>query len=230
MSIINLSHKFIFVHVPKSAGTSVTAALSWYTTFCDLEIGGTALGEELQPYYLKRFGVRKHSTAREIRQLVGDAVWSHAFKFAFVRHPFARSYSIYHFLKHRFRTWKGSEIMDSFHDFSGFVRSDFFLTNDGPDQQFRPQWFWIRDEASDRAVVDFIGRVENLEKDLAHVIDRIAIPCLDAPMSFDPATRANSSTEPDEWRRHVDSEAQELIIKRHQPDFDRLGYSRTVQA
>ena len=47
MAIINQSKKFIFVHVPKAAGTSVTSAFSKYTSYQDLEIGGAKFGESI---------------------------------------------------------------------------------------------------------------------------------------------------------------------------------------
>jgi len=84
MAIINHSFNFVFVHVPKAAGTSVTSILSKYTNYCDLEIGATEFGEYIQPAYKKRFGLAKHSPARDIRNLVGAVAWSKFFTFSFV--------------------------------------------------------------------------------------------------------------------------------------------------
>ena len=61
MTIINNSYKFIFGHIPKAAGTTITNQLSAYTNYCDLEIGGTCFGEKIQPAYKKRFNISKHS-------------------------------------------------------------------------------------------------------------------------------------------------------------------------
>ena len=69
--IVNHSHKFIFVHVPKAAGTSVSELFSKFSAYSDLEVGGTELGEALQNAYKCRFGLTKHSTAEEIRAVVG---------------------------------------------------------------------------------------------------------------------------------------------------------------
>jgi hypothetical protein len=101
--IINHTHRFIFVHVPKTAGTSVSTALSKYSTYRDLEIGGTPLGEAVQPFMSDRFGLRKHSTAANIRDVVGAASFQSYFSFCLVRNPFNRLQSTYHFLK----GWKG---------------------------------------------------------------------------------------------------------------------------
>ena len=73
--IVNHSHKFIFVHVPKAAGTSVSELFSKFSAYSDLEVGGTELGVALQKAYKRRFGLSKHSTAEVIRAIVGEETW-----------------------------------------------------------------------------------------------------------------------------------------------------------
>ena len=85
VSIINFAHKFLFVHVPKSAGTTVTQTLSMLTCLGDVEIGGTEFAKMLERAYGPKFGVRKHSTGGELRKIVRDEVWTGLYKFAFVR-------------------------------------------------------------------------------------------------------------------------------------------------
>ena len=102
MTIINNSQGFLFVHVPKAAGSSVVNALCEYTRYCDLEIGATAFGEAIQGPYVKRFGLAKHSTAQQLKTLVGDEAWSRYFTFSFVRNPYHRMFSAFRFL----RSWE----------------------------------------------------------------------------------------------------------------------------
>jgi len=68
MSIINNKYKFIFVHVPKNGGTSITNFLSSYSTALDIEIGGTQIGELLQTSYIERYGISKHSTSLNLKK------------------------------------------------------------------------------------------------------------------------------------------------------------------
>ncbi len=58
--VINDTHNFIFVHVSKSAGSSDTKLLSSFGQYSDLEVGGTELGEAIQPFMQRRFGLSKH--------------------------------------------------------------------------------------------------------------------------------------------------------------------------
>lgn len=223
MSIINHSRQFIFVHVPKTAGTTLAATLSGFNRYCDLEIGATAFGEQIAGPYSRRFGIRKHSTAAEIRDLVGEDVWDDAFTFAFARHPLSRTFSIYKFLKTSWRNWKGSEVMDELDTFPQFVESDLFLTH-GPDRILRPQVFWLHDSSGGGPItVDFVGRVERLRQDLATVLDRIEPG---AASDLEGLPWANRSTRHDEWRGAYSSSAViEKVVRRYAIDFQTLDYS-----
>jgi hypothetical protein len=70
--MISHEHKFIFVHVPKTGGTSIESLL---------DLSGA-----------------KHNTARQYRNFFPD-VWKRYFSFAFVRNPWDRVLSFYMFRK-----------------------------------------------------------------------------------------------------------------------------------
>lgn len=224
MTIINASHNFIFIHVPKSAGTTVTATLSPLTSFCDVEIGGTLHGEAIQDYYIKRFRIRKHSTASEIRGLVGDDFWCQAFSFAFVRNPYSRAYSFYTFLKNN-DIGQTQSLVNDFSDFDEFLRSDFFAS-EGPDRLFSPQGLWTSGKDG-QTMVDFVGHIETLEADLRYVRKKIN-PLIGVPDP--PLGMLNASAPLDAWRGNISSEAQERIINRYGRDFDQFGYSRGLSS
>ncbi len=178
MTIINHSLSFTFIHVPKAAGTSLSIALSAYSNYCDIEIGGTELGQAMQAAYRKRFGLAKHATAPQIRQVIGAETWAKHFKFAFVRNPFARCLSTYHFLK----KWHNLDAqfvnkLQSFNSFEDYVLSDMWETSNGPDQLFRPQTHWLcANQNSTDVLVDFVGHVETIDADLKTILDTIGIP------------------------------------------------------
>lgn len=169
--ILNRSHGFIFVHVPKTAGTAVHHYLSRFTTPQDVDI--CDLPPRMAHYYGTTFNLRKHSTAPEILGFVGEETFKRMFKFALVRNPFARCYSLYRFLKHRFRSWENSSIMDEFDNVDSFVTSDFFQS-EGPDRILSPQCFWLCG-AEGRLMVDQVGRIERLECEMSKMLGSIGL-------------------------------------------------------
>jgi hypothetical protein len=215
--IVNRSCKFIFVHIPKCAGTTLSQELGRFTSYCDLELGGTAFGEKLAPLYKERFGLRKHSTASEIVALVGQKYWGACFTFAFVRDPFARAYSVYKFLR-QWKRWEGRSEIQALPDFRAFVASSFF-EGDGPDRIMKPQCYWVQDSAGD-LLTDFVGRVEQLEADLGHVLARLGLERSPEPL----ATR-NRTAHSVQWiAAYSDPDTVQRVARKYQADFETFGY------
>lgn len=166
--IISRSRNFIFVHSPKTGGTSVSHALAPLTRWCDIELGGTASGERINQEFRKRHGMHKHSRASFIRRAVGEEFWSKSFKFAFRRDPEERNRSIYRYLKAK-RTYRAEQVPATY---EAFLKWKPFTDGLGPDFMFRPQDYWL-DEP-----LDFIGRTETLEADFNTICEKIGAPGL----------------------------------------------------
>ncbi len=226
--IVNHSHRFIFVHVPKAAGTSVTELFSQYSSYRDLEVGGTLLGEALQSQFKKRYGLTKHATAREIRKVIGEQEWSGFLKFSIVRNPYARAQSMYHFMKR----WRGNKdmdplaFMDKMPDFRTFVLSPQFRKQK-KHRILWPQAAWLQDE-SGQMIVDLVGRVESLDEDLRHVFERLpSLQRKDAAALEAP--KANKSASDDDELNDLlgkDPEVEQRIYEGYKADFDSFGYAR----
>jgi len=179
--IISNSHKFIFVHILKTAGTSICAALDPSLRWNDVILGGTGFGEKVNASYKERFGLRKHSSASQIRAVVGDEVWSQYFKFAFVRHPYTRVVSFYTWLGEAIRrnadrgspvwSWPTTQAFVESPTFSDFIRNEMFLKTEAA----RPQTESVCDEEG-RCLVDFVGRFEGLVAGMSTLSERLGLP------------------------------------------------------
>jgi hypothetical protein len=223
MAVINHSYKFVFVHIPKAAGTSVTRVLSRYTGYCDQEIGGTDFGERVQLAYQRRFNLAKHTPASGLRSIMGQVAWKQYFSFAFVRDPFARCLSTFSFL----RKWEGAgpeftKRMKAFGSFDQYVLSGIWEQSNGPDDIFRPQLHWVRSGPKAAGLlVDFIGHVERIDEDMAHVLGVI-----------DPLKGRLQRPEVPQLNRSADSTVSEIrdprviqkIVQRYGEDFEAFGY------
>jgi hypothetical protein len=103
--ILSHKYKFIFIHIPKCAGTSITQSLIPYLGQDDLVLGCTPEFEALSREYKAKGWIHKHSTASEIREFVGEETWNSYFKFAFVRHPLDLILSLYFWWKKTAADW-----------------------------------------------------------------------------------------------------------------------------
>jgi hypothetical protein len=110
--IISHSHKFIFVHIHKTGGTSIEQGLDPHLAWNDLILGGSRLGERMQPFYAKKFGLGKHSTVSEIESVCGSKYLDDYYVFSLVRHPVARMCSMYNFVATTLDRWARQQKID----------------------------------------------------------------------------------------------------------------------
>ncbi|MGD0192664.1 MAG: sulfotransferase family 2 domain-containing protein [Rhizomicrobium sp.] len=167
MTIVSVSHGFIFVHVPKTAGTSLKRYLRPFEREGDVHI------EVAREAVRANFALRKHCSVAEIRQQLGEERFASLFKFSAVRNPFDRTLSTFLFLKFNFRDWDSSEQMDAFDSLESFVSSDLFGRS-GPGRIFLPQSSWLTDAAG-KLTTDAIIKMESLESDMAVVLKTLGL-------------------------------------------------------
>jgi len=140
--IVLHAHRLIYIHPPRTAGTSVTRWLSALTAWRDLELGGTDLGEAMQPEFYRRFGLSKHSTYAEA--IAVDPALASYRSIGTWRDPLDRVRSIFGFLRgHDAEVEPGwRAVLHTCRDVNDFVTSGFFAT-DGPDRMFLPLRTWL---------------------------------------------------------------------------------------
>ena len=95
--LILSSHRVVFIHLHRCAGSSVEASLAALLRWNDILLGSTRLGEALQPIYQELCGLHKHSSAAEVKAVIGEASWRESLTFTTVRCPFERTASLYNF-------------------------------------------------------------------------------------------------------------------------------------
>lgn len=168
--LISHKHKFIFIHIQKTAGTSISSALE---PFC----------EDLYPSI-------KHWSARKIKEKFGPDVWNEYFKFSFVRNPYERLLSWYNMID-RAREIPGnnpnpfhSYIHKNIHSFSEFIMNDkVFIDVNVLRWRLSPQRIaqFQRVSESGRIIVDFVGKYENINEDFSSICKKLNIEGVTLP-------------------------------------------------
>jgi hypothetical protein len=224
--IINQSVGFTFIHIPKSAGTSITQFLSRLNCPFDLEIGGTVFGEDIQRAYKQRYNLRKHSTLAEARDTIAMArPPGDMFCFTFVRNPYTRLSSIFYFL----RQWEDYDpdllrIMKSFASFHEFVASGLFMRVPGPDNIFRPQSDWLKIDGQVSQDIHYF-RIEEVARAIETIRHELVKRGADINLLLNPFPQANrSQNNPSSNIIGLPGEAVASINNYYAEDFSTLGY------
>ena len=150
--MINHEHKFIFVHIPKTAGITVIQMLSRACSVDDKFKSGHPIYDK----YLEFFG-------QSIKEY---------FSFCIVRNPWDRLVSVFHYLQNGGRNNKDAKQGEMLKDynFKSFVHD--FSFEKFPYIHFKPQMYFIKSVDN----FDYIGRLENLQEDFNIICDKIGIP------------------------------------------------------
>tara|TARA_Y100000310_G_scaffold342972_1_gene448537 strand:- start:108 stop:680 length:573 start_codon:yes stop_codon:yes gene_type:complete len=147
--MINHEHKFIFIHIPKTAGSSIE----------DFFIDRLSLKRKDHVYWDdKNHQWAQHYTLAEL----GSHKYKYYFKFAFVRNPWDRVVSACMYRKSSIRNFL-------MHNHAKNIEGK----RDPARHQMPQHEFLVDIYGKHRA--DFVGRFENLQTDFNHVCDRIGI-------------------------------------------------------
>jgi hypothetical protein len=205
------SREFIFVHIQKTAGTSIEKMLKRNAADAAIWHG-------------------RHGHAMAGLKEIGPERWHRYFTFAFVRNPWDRLVSYYAMIKaniDQLPWWKrllprpfDVEIWNYVHRNSGDFRS--FLENctgtiydKGAYKSFLFNQCEYISDADGRILVDHVGRFENLREDAGTALARIGIQ-EEIPM-------LNRSGH-EHYRNYYDASMRELVRARVARDIEAFGY------
>ena len=171
--MIDHKKKCIFVHVTKTGGSSIQLALN------------------MENYHLP---------ASKIKEIVGKNKWNDYFKFSFVRNPWDKIVSQYHFNRHNWglknatfkeyiQAWQNGKRISAYPPFN---------------------LYYINEK------IDFVGRFENLQEDFDKICGKIGIERQKLPHK--------KKTKHKHYTEYYDEETKQIVAKKFAEDIDYFGY------
>jgi hypothetical protein len=215
--LLSIKYNFLFVHIAKTGGTSVRAALQplrWHDPWYYAQF----LCSRLSHLSGHRIGSKfpRHSRIVAAKEMLPGAFFNDLFKFAIVRNPWDLQVSSYHHIRR-----ERPHLMSHINGFEEF--SQWKLDPERPyqyhvDTSIQSQLDYLIDLQGHLAV-DFIGHYETLAQDFAEITRRIGVPHLSLPHKRQATDRDK------DYRGYYNDRLAERVGDYFKRDIDRLGYT-----
>ncbi len=214
--ILSNRYNFLYVHIAKTGGTSVRAALKSM--------------QWRDPYYFAQWicsrlsGMTGHRIAAKLprhskiicaQEMLPKEFFDGLYKFAFVRNPWDLQVSSYHHLKR-----ERPHLLEGHESFEAFTR--WKLNPERPyqyhlDTAMTPLTDYLSDMRGN-LLTNFIGRYERLHEDWHHICTHLNMPTPELPHKRQATDRGK------DYRSYYTDDLAEAIGQYFQRDVELLGY------
>lgn len=207
--LLSRTHSFLFVHIYKNAGRSITTALAPFATSrAEWLFARLLLKLKVPTDFLYFLPCPPHAKALEIQRRIGNAQFDNLFSFAFVRNPWDWQVSLYRYMlqttnhhQHKLGRDLGT--------FDRYIRWRC-------ENEVRLQKDFICGDG-DELLVDFVGRFERLGADFDTICERIGIS---ASLPMLNVSNRNSTS----YRDYYNEETKVLVEKAFEQDIEYFQY------
>ena len=195
--MISFTKQFIFIHIPKTAGTSIEICLEDNSCILKRE----EIGNYERPL--------NHLTLEQVLncESVNPSTVMPFFKFAFVRNPWDKVISEC-FCPHIKFIFKNDQTIKQ-----KIKTVCLWSRNGGYGGHCQKQVDFIKTK---KTSLDFIGRFENLQKDYKYICNLLDIPCVALPHKYK-SKRVHYS-------KYFDKETKELVYNSYREDIENFHY------
>jgi len=208
--IISKAKKFIFIHIKKTAGSSITRSLGKYD---DRNLYLKVLNTKL----LTRIKLTRalnplwhHVTACEVKNYLG-AQFSDYYSFAFVRNPFDWQVSNYFYIRQHPLHPRYREVKE--------MKFNEYLEWTHRNNRIHLQSDFVKDcGGRGDTIVNYIGKFESLDEDFDQILAHLGLRS-DVKLDLH-----NASTRNSDYRSYYDAASIKFIEKHYEEDLERFGY------
>lgn len=206
---------FLFIHIPKTAGTSIRSVLAPYSGKRGVF---NYIGRKLEDYptlcFRTGLSIKRtydaHTTYSHLEKLLPKEELQKLYKFCITRNPYDRVYSFYlHILAHSEHPW--------FNQINSYGSFDVMLQN-LKEVREPSQKSYVTDSQGN-ICVDFIGKFENLTDDFNAVCKRLNIP-YELP-------KKNTRKHKD-YREAYTGDNWKYVAEYYAEDFEAFGYTKDL--
>lgn len=219
--IVSHKYRFIFLRTEKTGGTSLTKALQSVLADDDeqsiMKRPAWARYSPIHHGALKRnlpqwFGLHRHATAKQVRNVLGPRIFDSYFKFAIERNPWDRQVSLYFH-----REWKKN---NQNKNFDRDLKSVFYRNT-----EYTKLDNWSIYAIGNEIVADKILRYETLSAEISDLLKRLGVETdLEMPRmrSYSP-DRPHYSTFYSDWTR-------DLVARWYASEIEAFSYRFETEA
>jgi len=193
-------YKCLFIHIPKTAGTSILKIISddqFYRDHCKYKILLDSDAKKFDSYY----------------------------KFCFIRNPFDRMVSIYNYLQSNGNglddVYWGELLKNNYPNFEDFVLHFLNERNIHEHTIFIPQYLFIYNHKHE-CMVDFVGRYESINDDYKIIAKNLQLK------ETLPHLNKSKTNSPNYKKYYTNPKIIEKIIDLYRKDFELLGYDPSL--
>lgn len=196
--MVSHRYKFVFIHIPKTAGHSILSALAQYGddkyNFTSVAAGHIIQNRKDEMVAVRSiYGLEPHATLQEHANVMGIDKIKNYFKFCCVRNPFERLVSAC--------------------AFSAKMASCNIMKNTLCHRQ--PQWDYMT--INNKFSMDDFIRVENIQEDFNRICNKIGI----VPSKL---IRKNQSKH-SHYSDYYDEELKQMVIHKFKTEIDYFNYT-----
>jgi len=212
--VISDKFNFIFFHVPKAAGSSIIEGFRKnYPKTVVINENNEKLKQHLISNEYKNWP--NHTNSKTMKAYLGEKVFNNYFKFAFVRNPFDKLVSIYHYVKQKeAKIFEGK--IQQLPKFNQNIISSKSFEHWVKECNLGDTQFSFLTSNAGELLVNYVGKTEHIQADLSYIYGILKTPNMYV-------SKVNTSKRKD-YRSYFDNESIDIASQKFKDDVHFFGY------